>query len=827
MSDWNPRANDIFLDARDVPVGPARDKYLSDVCQDDQSLLADVLALLDAEQQAGQFLESGAVDISIGIDPRAEIEQPGDSTGPYKLLQEIGEGGMGLVFLAEQSLPVRRQVALKIIKPGMDSRQVIARFEAERQALALMDHPNIAKVLDAGTTAAGRPFFVMELVKGVPITRYCDEQRLTVAERLELFLPVCHAVQHAHQKGIIHRDLKPSNVLIALYDGRPAPKVIDFGVAKAVGPKLTDRTMFTEFGTVVGTLEYMSPEQAELNQLDVDTRSDVYSLGVLLYELMVGSTPLESKRARSVSWDEARRIIREEEPPKPSTRIGSSATLPALAARRQLDSRKLAEQIRGDLDWIAMKAIEKARDRRYETADALARDIERYRSCEPIEARPPSAWYRFSKFAHRNRGPVSAAGLLSLALLVGIIVSTWEAYRAIRAERAALVNAEEAQHARENEAAQRAKAEDMLQFMVVALGSNASEFDSRHVDQLIARSTQEFQHALPNAPSAKAALMLNFGRSFHSSRRFLEAERVLRFCLQLADDDQTKEDARYLLASSLLRLGNTAEGTALFRLLLEKKLEHISGRDVTELRAAWPGLANAAASPTDRPGQDGLSLDGQHDYVVLPNLQFDGRPPWTLEVIANAIELDQFKSRAAANWTSLISTADGGGIALESNQGKWSIGLYAPKVYSDRWEDNYLSAIARDKPRLNRWVHIAGVWDGNELRLYVDGELQGLQKDVKQCSSLSEGPFLIGADPCDLKIGYVAEGLFHGVFRAARISRGVEYSKSFTSPTRLAATPTTVALYDFTIDTGRYAIDRSGNGCHGIIVGAKFLKATK
>jgi tetratricopeptide (TPR) repeat protein len=347
--------------------------------------------------------------------------------GPYKLLQAIGEGGMGTVFMAEQAQPVQRKVALKIIKPGMDTRQVIARFEAERQALALMDHPNIAKVLDAGTTEGGRPYFVMELVKGVPMTRYCDEHRLTPKQRLELFVPVCQAVQHAHQKGVIHRDLKPSNVLVAEYDDQPVAKVIDFGVAKATGPKLTERTLFTEFGQVVGTLEYMSPEQAKLNALDIDTRSDIYALGVLLYELLTGTTPFDKKRLHQAAFDEMLRIIREEEPPKPSTRLSTTAELPSIAANRGLEPKKLSRLVRGELDWIVMKALDKDRNRRYETANGLARDLERYLEDEPVQACPPSAAYRLRKFLRRNKRALATATLMSVMVLALATVLGWTA----------------------------------------------------------------------------------------------------------------------------------------------------------------------------------------------------------------------------------------------------------------------------------------------------------------------------------------------------------------------------------------------------------------
>jgi serine/threonine protein kinase len=318
------------------------------------------------------------------------LEQPGTQVGRYKLLQEIGEGGFGVVYMAEQLEPVTRRVAVKIIKPGMDTRAVIARFEAERQALAMMDHPNIARVFDAGTTATGRPYFVMELVRGVRITQFCDEAQLSPRERLELFIPVCQAIQHAHQKGIIHRDIKPSNILVSLYDGRPVPKVIDFGVAKAIQQRLTEKTMFTQFGQVIGTLEYMSPGQAETNQLDIDTRADVYSLGAVLYELLTGTPPFERSRLRSAAFDEMLRIIREEEPPRPSVRLSSSEKLATISAQRKTEPARLSRLVHGELDWIVMKALDKQRSRRYESVSGLAKDIERYLADDPVEARTVS-----------------------------------------------------------------------------------------------------------------------------------------------------------------------------------------------------------------------------------------------------------------------------------------------------------------------------------------------------------------------------------------------------------------------------------------------------
>ena len=382
--------------------------------------------------------------------------------GRYKLLEKIGEGGMGAVWVAEQMQPVRRKVALKLIKPGMDSRSVLARFEAERQALAVMDHPNIAKVLDGGLAETGRPFFVMEYVKGVPITEYCDARRLSVPERLQLFVQVCQAVQHAHQKGIIHRDLKPSNILVAPYDDRPVPKVIDFGLAKAMHQSLTELTLHTAHDAVLGTPLYMSPEQAQLNNLDVDTRSDLYSLGVLLYELLTGSTPLEKQRFKQAAWDEIRRIIREEEPPRPSMRLSSSQALPSLAAGRQMEPARLTKLVRGELDWIVMKSLEKDRTRRYETANGFALDLERYLAGEPVLAAPPSARYRLRKFVRKHRAALATAAAIILLLLAGAAVSTWQAVRATRAESAARAAEQDAEAKRAEAERQTALAGDRL-----------------------------------------------------------------------------------------------------------------------------------------------------------------------------------------------------------------------------------------------------------------------------------------------------------------------------------------------------------------------------
>jgi WD40 repeat protein/serine/threonine protein kinase len=426
----------IFGRALEIESAADRAAYLNQACARDADLRAEVEGLLTANGRAGEFMRRPAAVVAAGITAAYEplTERPSTVIGPYKLQEQIGEGGFGVVFMAEQTQPVRRKVALKVLKPGMDTRQVVARFEAERQALALMDHPNIARVLDGGQTGSGRPYFVMDLVKGLPITEYCDQAQLTPRERLELFLQVCQAVQHAHQKGIIHRDLKPSNVLVMLNDGRPLVKVIDFGIAKALGQQLTDKTLFTGFAQMVGTPLYMSPEQAALSNIDVDTRSDIYALGVLLYELLTGTTPFDKDRFKEVGYDELRRIIREEEPPRPSTRIttlGQAAT--TLSTQRKSDPKRLSQLCRGDLDWIVMKALEKDRNRRYESSSALAADVQRYLGDEPVLACPPSAWYRFRKLARRNRRALVMVSALTLAALVGVgalAVSTFLVWQA-------------------------------------------------------------------------------------------------------------------------------------------------------------------------------------------------------------------------------------------------------------------------------------------------------------------------------------------------------------------------------------------------------------
>ncbi len=572
MTEMTP-AEAVFFAALAMPAS-GRAEYLERVCAGNDDLRQQVERMIAARAEVGDFLERPSTPQAAGMTgtfPPAENEQaptadfPGKDEhvgailgGKYKLIEEIGEGGMGSVYMALQSEPVKRAVAVKVIKAGMDSKAVLARFEAERQALAMMDHPNIAKVLDAGTTETGRPYFVMELVKGVPITQFCDERKLTPRQRLELFVPVCQAIQHAHQKGIIHRDIKPTNVLVAMYDDRPVPKVIDFGVAKAAGQMLTDKTLMTGFGAVVGTPEYMSPEQANLNNLDIDTRSDVYSLGVLLYELLTGSTPVDRKSLGKAALLEVLRIVREVEAPRPSAKLSTIDTLPNVAANRGTEPAKLSKLMKGELDWVVLKALEKDRTRRYDTANALSRDIQRYLADELVEARPPSTGYRTKKFVRRHKGQVIAVGLIALTLVAGIVGTTFGLIEAKRQEGLAKDEAIAKGVALEAEKTAKAEAEDNGKLANERLVQVEAQKKRADEEKQIAQAVKAF---LQNKLLAQAdtwfqvdALLKAGGNSAEAKPNPTVRELLDRAALELAPD---KIDANFpkqpLVQAEILR----------------------------------------------------------------------------------------------------------------------------------------------------------------------------------------------------------------------------------------------------------------------------------
>jgi eukaryotic-like serine/threonine-protein kinase len=541
----------VFSAARRLPAAD-RAAYLDQTCAGDAALRRRVEELLRADEEALGFLKEPAPGAErpagASVSPTLVLnvapgEKAGDRIGRYKLLQQIGEGGCGLVYLAEQEEPVRRKVALKVIKLGMDTKSVIARFEAERQALALMDHPNIARVFEAGATETGRPYFVMELVRGIKITDYCDEHNLSTKGRLDLFMQVCHAVQHAHQKGIIHRDLKPSNILVASNDGVPVPKVIDFGIAKATQGRLTDQTLFTAFEQFIGTPAYMSPEQAELTMQDVDTRTDIYSLGVLLYELLTGRTPFDAQQLLASGLDALRRIIREQDPERPSTKLSTmmEGELSTAARHRHIEAVKLIQLLRGDLDWIVMKALEKDRGRRYETANGLARDVQRYLVDEPVVARPPSRLYRLQKLARRNKLFFAAAGAVAAALIIGLAGSTWEYLKERDARQRAVT-----------EAAKASAVSELLQDMIGSGDPDFQKGSDYTVRQLLDDYSVGLTNQLAGQPEVEATLRQVMGWTYYRLGVLSKAETNLQRAVALRHIARVPPSTNSLLTQHFL-----------------------------------------------------------------------------------------------------------------------------------------------------------------------------------------------------------------------------------------------------------------------------------
>jgi serine/threonine protein kinase len=562
MSDPNHREDAFFAAAWHLPA-PQRASFLANVCGADAEMrhrlearLADFAPLTETSPESYSEFDPEATVSSEGVLPREEMI--GETIGRYKLVEKLGEGGFGTVYVAEQEEPVRRRVALKITKLGMDTKRVVSRFKVERQALAMMDHPCIAKVLDAGATDSGRPYFVMELVNGIKITEYCDQNKLSTHKRLDLFIQVCRAIEHAHQKGIIHRDIKPSNILITLHDGHPAPKVIDFGIAKATQGSMTDKTAFTQFEQFMGTPAYMSPEQAELGGLDVDTRSDIYSLGVLLYELLTSQTPLESKTLLARGFDEMRRMIREYEPQRPSSRLVNqeSSDSTSTAKRHGTDAPKLIKMVRGDLDWVVMKCLEKDRSRRYETSGNLAADVQRFLHDEPVEARPPSQLYRFQKLVRRNKLAFAAGLAIWLALVIGLGLTTWFNIKANQERDVAEFESKRADTARQVAEAARKQAEaDRKQSEIERQNAEASRLKAE-----AALQQSEADRAKAQAAEKKA---VDSEKEAQAERQQAESDRAKAQAAEKKAEDSEKEaQAARLQAETALQQARTEHDKA-------------------------------------------------------------------------------------------------------------------------------------------------------------------------------------------------------------------------------------------------------------------------
>ena len=764
MSD-SSRVEEIFEGALALS-GAERAAFLDDACASDAALRRDVEGLLRASDRAGGFLEGRTPGSHA-----ANGEEIGTRIDRYTLLEKLGEGGCGIVYLAEQQEPVRRQVALKIIKLGMDTAAVIARFEAERQALALMDHPNIARVFDAGATANGRPYFVMELVRGVRITDYCDQHQLATADRLALFTHVCHAIQHAHQKGVIHRDIKPSNILVALHDGQPVPKVIDFGIAKATQGRLTEHTLFTAFEQFVGTPAYMSPEQAELGGVDVDTRADIYSLGVLLYELLAGTTPYDPATLRKAGLDEIRRIIREVEPPRPSTRLATLSDLDrsTIAQHRDTAPANLSGLLRGDLDWIVMRCLEKDRARRYETPGALAADIARHLENEPVLARPPSTSDRLGKLFARHKLAVAATTMVVVALVGGLGFSTWRYFR----ETAALARAVAAEQVQvrlrtEAEAAlTRATAAEQTQARLAAQAETARENEARQravadaarANETRLRTAAEDGQARAQSEAARSAQVARLiaemlknvgphvalGRDTRLLRDILD-DTAKRLGSELSGQPEVELELREVLAAAYADLGEAENAVAMRRaaLALRQKLwsdEHIV------VSVAWTDLGRALLSL-------GQAVEAEACFRTALAIQEkldDDRVRQTMGFLASALERQgrhvdaeavqrRLLARNQAQWGE--QSADAAGTAMNlgmqlSRQGRTA---EAEKLLRD--------ALAKRRALPARDVEIAGALSNLAMAIAPTGKLGEAESLMRESIALRKKA--LGADDPDL-----------------------------------------------------------------------------
>ena len=719
------KAREVFAAAA-AKSGAERSDYLASAGGGDAELLAHVASLLSAHDRAGDFL-AGATITPAHL--RSIVPTAPDAVGPYRILQLIGEGGFGSVYLAEQEHPVRRQVALKLIKPGMDTRQVIARFDAERQALAMMEHPNIARVLDAGATETGRPYFVMELVRGVPLTEYCDAHHLPTRQRLELFVQVCRAVQHAHQKGVIHRDIKPSNVLVTLHDGQPVPKVIDFGIAKATEAPLTGMTLLTEFRQMVGTPAYMSPEQAEEATADVDTRSDIYSLGVLMYELLTGTTPFDARELKAAAFGEVRRIIREVEPPAPSTRLSTMGeALTAVAERRRTEPAKLGQSVRGELDWIVMKALEKERARRYDTASALAEDVQRYLRDELVMARPPARSYLVKKLVRRHKAALATASAVAAALVLGLGVATVGFVRA----------------SRERDRAFAARFEERLQRALAAAALGEAEQAGAEAERARERAEQAHAHAVGVNDLLHELFAAVNSRRTGDGATF---DRVLTGAAQkvdagaLSEQPELEAAVRTTLANVLFSYGYIADGEHHQReaLAIRRRLAPAGGsKDVAESLCdlGWLLQRKGDLDDAERHLREGLELNrrllGPGDPALATNLhslamvlmargqRADGMPLVRESLAIRIADCDATLARDPSDARTLAARAH-----LRARTADFAGALA-----------DYGAALERDDDKNLWWLHRAA------MRLYT-GDADGYRDD---CRRMTE-KFLSSREP--------------------------------------------------------------------------------
>jgi serine/threonine protein kinase/tetratricopeptide (TPR) repeat protein len=713
----NPHQREVAAFEAALQLPPERrEAYLDQVCGGDAELRRRVGSLLKAHQSETDLIEPTAATLGSSF-PREVLptEKPGDRIGRYKLLQQIGEGGCGVVYMAEQDEPIRRRVALKVIKLGMDTKSVIGRFEAERQALALMDHPNIAKVLDAGATETGRPFFVMELVRGTKITDYCDQNNLSTPERLDLFIQICHAVQHAHQKGVIHRDLKPSNILVTVNDGVAVPKVIDFGIAKATQGRLTDQTVFTAFEQFIGTPAYMSPEQAVLTSVDIDTRSDIYSLGVLLYELLTGRTPFDQKELLAAGLDEMRRTIREKEPLRPSTCLSTMAAdaLKAAAKYRQSEVSKLIHLVHGDLDWIVMKCLEKDRGRRYETANGLASDIRRHLNCEPVVARPPSRLYEFQKTVRRHKFGFGAAAAIIIVLTIGVLVSTWQSVRATRAKAQAEV---------EKQLANRVTA--FMQQMLATANPHSSKSPGYTVREMLDDFAPAIDTQFPDNPEVAAELHATLGEAYWNLQEEDKAKRQLARALELCAAVYGTNSVNY--ADSLAAYGGTPSNFA---------------TDVAEFKEGETYLRRALAIYRER------GIKGQRVIHALWSLQVifdyeDYAGKWDeMEGLVTQAQAEARQSPGTNYWEVLAMNI--GLVQVKTQQGKYleaetiahetiaeETRLFGPDYFETAWaylrltdpllnQSKYAEALAAAQKAvaiMRKRISPDQIWYGDSLR---------------------------------------------------------------------------------------------------------------